>query len=157
MKQALTHLLLLIILIMQSVIAAAVQPDEILSDPQLEERARIISKGLRCVVCQNQSIDDSDAPLARDMRLLVRDRLLQGDSNEQVRDYLVQRYGNFVLLNPPVQKNTLFLWFGPVLFILLAFIGFAIYLRKMNKVGWTDNKELSHEERERLVKLQHKE
>jgi cytochrome c-type biogenesis protein CcmH len=93
--------------------ALAVQPDEILSDPVLEGRARALSKELRCMVCQNQSIDDSDAPLARDLRLLVRDRLKQGDSDRQVIDFLVARYGEFVLLKPRVALHTALLWFGP--------------------------------------------
>jgi cytochrome c-type biogenesis protein CcmH len=94
-------------------VALAVQPDEILADPALEGRARTLSKELRCMVCQNQSIDDSDAPLARDLRLLVRERLQQGDSDRQVIDFLVARYGEFVLLRPRVALHTALLWFGP--------------------------------------------
>ena len=94
--------------------AFAVQPDEQLADPALEARARDISGGLRCLVCQNQSIDDSDAPLARDLRLLVRERLDAGDSDEQVRGYLVARYGDFILLKPPFEMATLLLWLTPV-------------------------------------------
>jgi cytochrome c-type biogenesis protein CcmH len=93
--------------------ALAVQPDEILADPALEGRARGLSKELRCMVCQNQSIDDSDAPLARDLRLLVRERLEQGDSDGQVIDFLVARYGEFVLLKPRLALHTALLWFGP--------------------------------------------
>jgi cytochrome c-type biogenesis protein CcmH len=93
--------------------ALAVQPDEILSDPALEGRARHLSRELRCMVCQNQSIDDSDAPLARDLRLLVRDRLKAGDSDAQVMDFLTARYGDFVLLNPPFNWRTALLWFAP--------------------------------------------
>ena len=93
--------------------ALAVQPDEILTDPALEGRARVLSKELRCMVCQNQSIDDSDAPLARDLRLLVRERLEQGDSDRQVIDFLVARYGEFVLLKPRLALHTALLWFGP--------------------------------------------
>jgi cytochrome c-type biogenesis protein CcmH len=98
----------------------AVQPDEILSDPALEARARHLSAGLRCLVCQNQSIDDSDAPLARDLRLLVRERLTAGDSDEGVRDFIVARYGEFVLLRPPLAWNTLILWLAPIALILVA-------------------------------------
>jgi cytochrome c-type biogenesis protein CcmH len=98
----------------------AVQPDEILSDAALEARARHLSAGLRCLVCQNQSIDDSDAPLARDLRLLVRERLTAGDSDEAVRDFIVARYGEFVLLKPPLAWNTLILWLAPVALILGA-------------------------------------
>jgi cytochrome c-type biogenesis protein CcmH len=93
--------------------ASAVQPDEVLPDAALEGRARVLSKELRCMVCQNQSIDDSDAPLARDLRLLVRERLKSGDSDHQVIDYLVARYGQFVLLNPRFNWSTWILWVGP--------------------------------------------
>ena len=99
--------------------ANAVNPNEILSDPALEARARDISKGLRCLVCQNQSIDDSDADLARDLRVFVRERLTQGDSNEEVIDYVVSRYGDFVLLNPPFKLETYARWFGP--WVILVF------------------------------------
>lgn len=99
--------------------AAAVQPDELLKDPALESRAREISAGLRCLVCQNQSIDDSDAPLAKDLRVLVRERLVAGDSDAAVRDYVVARYGDFVLLKPPVNAHTLLLWLAP-LFVLIG-------------------------------------
>jgi cytochrome c-type biogenesis protein CcmH len=93
--------------------AHAVQPDEILPDAKLEERARNLSRELRCMVCQNQSIDDSDAPLARDLRLLVRERLKAGDSDKQVLDFLTTRYGDFVLLNPPMNAKTFLLWVLP--------------------------------------------
>ena len=98
--------------------AIAVGPDEILPDPVLEQRARDISAGLRCLVCQNQSIDDSDADLAKDLRVLVRERLVAGDSDEAVRQYLVDRYGEYVLLNPRVNNHTILLWIAaPVLLI----------------------------------------
>lgn len=90
--------------------AMAIAPDEVLKDPALEARARELSAQLRCMVCQNQSIDDSDAPLAKDLRVLVRERLAAGDSNEAVIDYLVSRYGEFVLLKPRVGRNTIILW-----------------------------------------------
>lgn len=105
--------------------ARAVQPDEVLPDPKLEQRARDLSTGLRCMVCQNQNIDDSDAPLARDLRLLVRERLKKGDSDDQVRDYLVARYGDFVLLKPPLRPYTLILWITPAI-VLLGAAGFTI-------------------------------
>jgi cytochrome c-type biogenesis protein CcmH len=98
--------------------AGAVEPDEMLDDPALEERAREVSKDLRCVVCQNESIDESNADMARDMRLLVRDRLLEGDSNEEVKQYLVDRYGDYVLLRPPFKPTTYVLWFGPALILI---------------------------------------
>ncbi len=98
--------------------AIAVQPDEVLADPKLEARARAISSELRCLVCQNQSIDDSDAPLARDLRLLVRDQLKSGASDSDIRTFLVARYGEFVLLRPSFNAHTLLLWLGPVLVLL---------------------------------------
>jgi cytochrome c-type biogenesis protein CcmH len=110
--------------------AQAVQPDEILADPRLETRARELSRELRCMVCQNQSIDDSDAPLARDLRLLVRERLKTGDSNAQVLDFLVARYGEFVLLRPRVAWNTLLLWMAPVLVLLTGVIGALAAFRR---------------------------
>ena len=101
-----------------SLTAAAVQPDEVLSDAKMEARARALSSNLRCLVCQNQSIDDSNAPLARDLRLLVRERLKTGDSDQAVMDYVVARYGEFVLLKPPLKLSTLLLWLSPLLFLL---------------------------------------
>jgi len=111
-------------------LAYAVTPDEVLQDPKLETRARTISQVLRCVVCQNQSIDDSNAPLAHDLRVLVRERLASGDTDDQALDFIVGRYGNFVLLNPPIQWNTLALWGGPAFFVLIAAIGFGQYVRR---------------------------
>ncbi len=100
--------------------AGAVDPDEMLDDPALETRAREISQNLRCLVCQNQSIDDSNADLARDLRVIVRQRLVAGDSNEEVLQYIVDRYGDYVLLTPPVRGSTYALWFGPVVILLVA-------------------------------------
>jgi cytochrome c-type biogenesis protein CcmH len=123
----------------------AVDPGEILKDSKLEKRARAISKGLRCVVCQNQSIDDSDAQLARDLRILVRNRILVGDSDTAVLDYVVSRYGDFVLLKPPVKGVTLVLWFGPVLITLLGLIGLISFYRRqkirLNNLIQLNNKE----------------
>jgi cytochrome c-type biogenesis protein CcmH len=110
--------------------AAAVQPGEQLPDPALEGRAREISAGLRCLVCQNQSIDDSDAPLARDLRLLVRERLSAGDSDGEVRDFLVSRYGDFILLRPPIQAETLLLWLTPLGVLGAGAAVLAIQLRR---------------------------
>jgi cytochrome c-type biogenesis protein CcmH len=104
--------------------AFAVQPDEVLADQALEARARALSKELRCMVCQNQSIDDSDAPLARDLRILVRERLQAGDSDRQVIDFLVARYGEFVLLKPRFSAHTALLWLGPAGVLLIG--GFAV-------------------------------
>jgi len=108
----------------------AVQPDEVLKDPALEKRAREISAGLRCLVCQNQSIDDSDAQLAKDLRLLVRERLVAGDTDTQVRDFLVQRYGEFVLLKPTFGTHTLLLWLTPALVLVLGGIGAYAAMRR---------------------------
>ena len=108
----------------------AVEPDEVLPIPAQEARARDLSQHLRCVVCQNQSIDDSNAPLAADLRILLRERIKAGDDDKAAIDFIVARYGNFVLLKPPVQLNTLFLWFGPGLVLLLALAGYWMLLRK---------------------------
>jgi cytochrome c-type biogenesis protein CcmH len=108
----------------------AVQPDEVLKDSALEKRARAISSGLRCLVCQNQSIDDSDARLAKDLRLLVRERLVAGDTDAQVRDFLVQRYGEFVLLKPTFGTHTLLLWLTPALILALGGIGAYAAMRR---------------------------
>jgi cytochrome c-type biogenesis protein CcmH len=110
--------------------AAAVEPGEMLADPALEARARFISKDIRCVVCQNQSIDDSQADLAADLRRIVRERLVAGDSDQQVRDYLAARYGDFVLLDPPVKPKTYALWYGPVAIFLLALGALLSYFRR---------------------------
>lgn len=110
--------------------ALAVQPHEVLKDPALESRARSLSAGLRCLVCQNQSIDDSDAPLAQDLRRLVRERLVAGDSDRQVKDFVVARYGEFVLLKPPFNTGTLLLWLSPALVLLLGVLGLYRMLRR---------------------------
>jgi cytochrome c-type biogenesis protein CcmH len=111
--------------------AQAVQPDEVLQDPALEARARAISAGLRCLVCQNQSIDDSDAPLAKDLRILVRERLKAGDSDEQIEDFVVARYGEFVLLRPRFTAHTLLLWAAtPVLLLAAILIVVVAYRRR---------------------------
>jgi cytochrome c-type biogenesis protein CcmH len=111
--------------------ALAVQPDEILKDPALEARARALSQELRCMVCQNQSIDDSDAPLARDLRILVRERLSAGDSDKQVIDFLVARYGEFVLLKPRFTWHTAILWLAPFVVIVIGAIGFLAAGRRV--------------------------
>jgi cytochrome c-type biogenesis protein CcmH len=113
-----------------SAFAWAVEPNEMLSDPALEARARTISRDIRCLVCQNQSIDDSQAELAHDLRVLIRERLVAGDSDAQVRDYLVARYGDFVLLEPPLKPKTYLLWFGPAAIFLAALILIALYFRR---------------------------
>ncbi|MBV0911552.1 cytochrome c-type biogenesis protein [Anianabacter salinae] len=115
--------------------AMAVQPDEVLDDPALEARARDISSGLRCLVCRNESIDESNADLARDLRLLVRERLVTGDSDEQVVEFIVDRYGEYVLLNPTATGSNLVLWgAGPVLFLVALGIG-AVYVRRRSRAA----------------------
>ncbi|MBV9570450.1 MAG: cytochrome c-type biogenesis protein CcmH [Alphaproteobacteria bacterium] len=111
-------------------VAHAVLPNEQLSDPKLESRARAISQELRCVVCQNQTIDDSDADLAHDLRVLLRERLLKGDSDEQAKAFLVKRYGTYVLLQPPFRPETLVLWLGPLLVLIAGGMGAGIYLSR---------------------------
>ena len=117
--------------------AYAVQPDEMLANPVLEQRARDLGKELRCMVCQNQSIDDSDADLARDLRILLRQRLMAGDSDAQAKQYLVDRYGDYVLLNPPFKATTLLLWFGPLLFLLMG-IAVMVSFYRSRKVADDD-------------------
>jgi cytochrome c-type biogenesis protein CcmH len=116
-------------LLVFSAAAFAVMPEEVLKDPALESRARAISQDLRCMVCQNQSIDDSNAPLAKDLRVIVRERLSAGDSDAQVFDYVVARYGNYVLLKPPFEPDTYLLWLAPFLILLIALIAAFNYLR----------------------------
>jgi cytochrome c-type biogenesis protein CcmH len=134
--------------------AFAVQPDEMLTDPKLEARARELSKELRCLVCQNQSIDDSDADLARDLRLLLRQRLLAGDTDAQAKQYLVDRYGDYVLLEPPFKATTLVLWLGPAVLFLLAAGGAVAFLRRRPAEGADPAAAaLSEAERRRLATL----
>lgn len=118
------------VLALGSVPALAVQPDEILPDPALEARARALSRELRCMVCQNQSIDDSDAPLARDLRILVRERLTAGDSDYKVLGFLTARYGEFVLLNPRFTWRTALLWLMPAGLLLLGACGLFFFVRR---------------------------
>jgi cytochrome c-type biogenesis protein CcmH len=110
-------------------VAFAVEPSERLSDPALEARARALSGELRCLVCQNETIDESSAPLAHDLRVLLRERIADGDTDAQALKYLTDRYGDFVLLRPPVEPATYLLWFGPIIVLLLAGSGALIYLR----------------------------
>ena len=130
---------LFLIVVMLTLVASprveAVQPDEILADATLEGRARALSKELRCMVCQNQSIDDSDAPLARDLRVLVRERLQAGDSDRQVIDFLVSRYGEFVLLKPRFSLHTALLWLGPLAVLLIGAFGIFVLARRYRPPG----------------------
>ena len=144
-------LLVLLALLLGTATALAVQPDEVLDDPELEARARAISAELRCMVCQNQSIDDSDAELAKDLRVLVRDRLKQGDSDEQVMNYVVDRYGEFVLLKPQFSARNILLWGTPVIVLLLA--GLAIAMRLRNTPTADPNAGLTEAEQARLSKI----
>jgi len=121
---------LLALLLLASPAAHAVQPDEIMSDPAKEARARELSRELRCMVCQNQSIDDSDAPLARDLRILVRERLTAGDSDVQVLDFLVKRYGEFVLLRPRLEWHTALLWLTPLLVLVVGALAAFVAWRR---------------------------
>jgi cytochrome c-type biogenesis protein CcmH len=119
------------LMLLASVAAAhAVEPSERLADPVLEARARAISRELRCLVCQNESIDESNADLAHDLRVLLRQRIAAGDSDSQATQYIVDRYGQFVLLDPPVEPATYALWFGPPALLLVGFAGVVIYLRR---------------------------
>jgi len=132
--------------------APAVQPDEMLKDSALESRARDLSRELRCMVCQNQSIDDSEAPLARDLRLLVRERLTKGDSDQQVLSFLVSRYGEFVLLRPPLEWHTLLLWGLPPAALAAGTIGLFIMSRRRRSMA-AEADPLSRDEEQRLSTL----
>lgn len=146
--------LLLLVMLLSPTIASAVQPNEVLSDPALEARARALSVNLRCLVCQNQSIDDSDAPLARDLRVLVRERLVAGDSDAEVTKFLVARYGEFVLLRPPVGGHTLLLWLTPLLLLLAAIGGIGWRLRAARtRTATATPAPLSDDEQRRLAGL----
>jgi cytochrome c-type biogenesis protein CcmH len=133
--------------------AAAVDPGEMLADPALEARARDISKDLRCVVCQNQSIDDSDAQLARDLRILVRERLAAGGTDDEVVDYVVSRYGDFVLLKPPFKLSTYALWIGPAVIFAVGVLAVVVFYRRRAGVVEAAPPPLSAEESRRLERL----
>lgn len=137
----------------------AVQPDEMLPDPKLEARARAISEELRCLVCQNESIDQSEAPLAHDLRLLVRRRILAGDSDQQIINYLVARYGEFILLRPPLSWNTIALWGAPPALLLLGGLMILVVERRRRKADGppTAVARLSPAEEARLAEILHEE
>jgi len=126
-------LLVMLALLAPAARALAVQPDEMLPDPALEARARALSKELRCMVCQNQSIDDSDAPLARDLRILVREHLRAGETDQQVLDFLIARYGEFVLLRPRFSPHTVLLWLTPLGVLVIGALGIAMSARRQRK------------------------
>ena len=151
------RLIAVVVLTLAAPFARAVQPDEILGDAALEARARALSKELRCMVCQNQSIDDSDAPLARDLRLLVRERMKEGDSDSQIVDFLVARYGEFVLLKPRLALHTVLLWFGPPAALVGGAFALLLMARRRNRRSTTATMpaggELTPAEEARLAKL----
>ncbi len=144
------HMALMVLALAISSPSLAVQPDEVLPNAALEQRARQISGGLRCLVCQNQSIDDSDAPLAKDLRVLVRERLVAGDSDAAVREFVVARYGDFVLLRPPFNLRTAMLWAAPFLILLAAL---AFIWRRSRGMPAPVSATLSADERKRLEAL----
>ncbi|QDY69200.1 cytochrome c-type biogenesis protein [Qingshengfaniella alkalisoli] len=132
--------------------AYAVQPDEVLSDPALEDRARDISQELRCLVCRNENIDESNAGLARDLRLLVRERLVEGDTNDEVVDFVVDRYGEYVLLRPQTDGANLILWLaGPVL--LICALALAVSYQRRHRSARTDESPLDADEAKRLEEI----
>lgn len=145
------RLAILVLFLVSALPAFAVMPDEVLDDPALEARARALSAQLRCMVCQNQSIDDSNAELARDLRLLVRERLVNGDSDEAVIDYVVSRYGEFVLLNPRLRSQTLLLWGAPVVLFLGGAIAMVLFAR--SRRGKPAGTPLSAEEQAELERV----
>jgi len=132
--------------------AWAIRPDEVLANPMLEARARAIGSELRCLVCQNESIDESDADLAHDLRLLVRQRLLAGDTDDQVKQYMVSRYGTYVLLMPPFNPETVFLWLGPIGFLACA-AGVAAVFYRRSAMRPQEAAQLSADEERRLAAL----
>ena len=144
---------LLLIAMVLAAPSLAVQPDEILPDPSLESRARTLSGELRCMVCQNQSIDDSDAPLARDLRLLVRERLKAGDSDTQVLDFLSARYGQFVLLKPRFGWDTALLWGAPAGVLLVGGLAIVLALRRRKDLSVSATTPLTDDETRRLDEI----
>jgi cytochrome c-type biogenesis protein CcmH len=133
--------------------AGAVQPDEVLADPALEARARDLSKGLRCLVCRNESIDESNAPLARDLRILVRERLAAGDSDAEAIAFIVDRYGEYVLLNPTASGANLILWVAGPAMLLTGGTLAALYVRRRARAGEVSAPDLTEAERARLAEI----
>jgi cytochrome c-type biogenesis protein CcmH len=143
-------LLLLLQIVPQ--VSQAVEPSEMLPNPMQEERAREISKGLRCVVCRNQSIDDSNAEIARDLRVLLRERIAAGDTDQEAVDYLVDRYGVYILLKPPLEITTYLLWVGPLLMLFAAFYGFRALWRR-SSIGNPEYSELTEADKTLLASI----
>lgn len=137
-----------------SVAAVAVEPSEMLKDPALEARARAIGQELRCLVCQNESIDESNADLAHDLRVLLRRRIAAGDTDRQAIQFIVKRYGDFVLLKPPVEPATWLLWFGPVVLLIVSAAGALVFVRRRNRAT-PEPTALSPEEKRQLDELLH--
>jgi cytochrome c-type biogenesis protein CcmH len=155
--RACAPLLALLLALAASRPVLAVDPGEILKDPALESRARALSRELRCMVCQNQSIDDSEAPLAHDLRVLVRERLQAGDSDPQVLDFLVARYGEFVLLNPRLSWRTAVLWGLPPAVLLLGTVALFVVIRRRRTTPAAETANLTADEEARLSDLLHRE
>ncbi len=147
------HALTFLIALITSSSAWAVEPNEMLADPVLEARARAISKELRCMVCQNESIDDSQAPLAHDLRVLVRERLKAGDSDAQVMNFLVSRYGEFVLLKPPLSWHTVVLWGTPPGLLLLGMVMLVVVVRRRHTMPQIAGPALTPAEEARIAKI----
>ncbi|MGP4803601.1 cytochrome c-type biogenesis protein [Agrobacterium cavarae] len=151
MRAMLARLSLLIILALSAFPASAFNPDEVLADPALEARARNLTAQLRCMVCQNQSIDNSNAELARDLRILVRDRLVKGDSDDAVINYVVSRYGEFVLLKPRFSARTLVLWGAPIGLLLIG--GVAVFVFSRRRAALSEGQKLTADEEARIRDL----
>lgn len=143
----------ILILLLWAAPLAAVEPDEMLADPALEARAREISKGLRCLVCRNENIDDSNADLARDLRLLVRERLVEGDSDEEAVNFLVERYGEYVLLKPTITGSNRVLYLAGPVMLIVAGMGGLVYLRRRSKAKAPGEDALSKDEARRLEEI----
>lgn len=145
-------IILLVCLAVTTILPAdATEPSEILDDPVLEARARALSKNIRCLVCQNQSIDDSNASLARDLRVIVRERLVAGDTDRQIEEFLVERYGDFVLLKPPMKPTTYALWYGPAGVFVIGLLAAAVFFRRGRKA--TTLEPLDPDEQARIQRL----
>ena len=144
-------MLILSIIILLPLNVVAVEPSEILQNPQLETRARSLSQNIRCLVCQNQSIDDSNASLAKDLRKIVREQLVSGASDDEIYNFLIERYGDFVLLRPPVKATTYILWYGPLFIFFAGLVLSALFLIRRKRI--LPEEPLSHSEKEELSRL----
>tara|TARA_A100000164_G_scaffold376398_1_gene413376 strand:- start:626 stop:1102 length:477 start_codon:yes stop_codon:yes gene_type:complete len=144
-------MLILSIIISLPLNVVAVEPSEILQNPQLETRARSLSQNIRCLVCQNQSIDDSNASLAKDLRKIVREQLVSGASDDEIYNFLIERYGDFVLLRPPVKATTYILWYGPLFIFFAGLVLSALFLIRRKRI--LPEEPLSHSEKQELSRL----